>query len=61
MQKKRHKSPKKCQKELKSAKKLSTVDTFGNFLATYTIFVVVAVTQCENNFFICCSDSVQQT
>ena len=44
----RHKSHKKCLKEVKSAKKLSIVDTFVNFLATYTNFV-------------CRSDSVRQT
>ena len=45
--KKRHKSAKKCQKENKSAIKLSIVDTFGILLATYTNFV-------------CRSDSVRQ-
>ena len=44
----RHKSPKKCQKEVNSGKKLSIVDTFGKVLATYTNFV-------------CRSDSVRQT
>ena len=43
-----HKSPKRCLKEVKSAKKLSIVDNFGNYWATYTNFV-------------CCSDSVRQT
>ena len=44
----RFKSHKKCQKEVKIPKKLSFVDTFGNFLAIYT------------NLFFCC-DSVRQT
>ena len=38
-------------KEVESAKKLSIVDTFGNFLATYTNFVF-AVTQCNKIFFL---------
>ena len=59
----RHKYPKKYQKEVQSAKKLGIVDTFGNFLETYTnfvcrsdsvrhtIFLFVAVIQCNKQKF----------
>ena len=58
MQQKSHKSPKNCQKEPKSDNKWSTVDTFGNFLASYTNFV-----GCSDSVrltFSFCSDSGQQ-
>ena len=47
----RHESTKKCQKEVKSAKKLSIVDSFGHFLATYTK-KNGALTQCNRQFFL---------
>ena len=57
----RHKSPKKWQRDVKSANKLRTVDTFGTFLATYANFVCRSDSVRQTFLFVCCSDSVQQT